>query len=274
MSRRRITQLALLIVGLAAILLPLAAVQPADAAITCPAFVAHRGEVTPTTTEDGQPAEALGIQDPRYVAVEDDAWPTADGRFLMIHNSTVDATTDGTGAVSTHTLAWWQANIRVDDGSVPMSLPQYLALFSHYKAGHGYLHVKTAKDLPELAAELNAAKVQHYVRVMAGSAATLNRIHQLAPAYALELVASAGGNSKAAHYAAVAKTSGQRRVVLASPHLVWSTATIQTMFDAGLTVEYVTFGADQDAQARQWPFARVFTYNVADLRTSYGSVCA
>lgn len=241
------------------------------AATTCPGFVAHRGEITPPDnfTEDGLFAERLGINDPSYVAVEDDAWPTSDGKFLMMHDSTVDATSDSTGPISGHTLAYWQATIHLKDGSVPMSLPEYLALFSTYQLGHGYLHVKSRTALTEMAHELNVAGVQKYVRVMASTAFRLKTLHSLAPAYLLEYGVSTAIDSDTANQISIAKTYGQKRILLAKPDWTPTVTALNAVFAAGLTVDWTTYGPSQDTVATQWNFARVLTFDVAHLRALY-----
>jgi glycerophosphoryl diester phosphodiesterase len=246
------------------------------AATVCPGFVAHRGEITPPQnyTSDGILAETLGIRDPRYVAVEDDAWPTSDGKFLMMHDSTVDAASNGTGPIAGHTLAYWQAHIHLNDGSVPMSLPQYLALFSKYKLGHGYLHVRSATALTEMAHELNVAAVQKYVRVMAGTSWRLKTLHSLAPTYLLEYVTGSSVDTDTVHQISVAKTYGQKRILLAAPNWKPTVAGLTALFAAGLTVEWTSYGPSQDTVATQWNFSRVLTYDVAHLRALYpAGVC-
>ena len=65
--------------------------------------VAHRGNsaVAPQNTLAAFEAAWRAGAD----CVEMDVQLTADGRVVVIHDDTVDATTDGTGAVSSYTLA-------------------------------------------------------------------------------------------------------------------------------------------------------------------------
>lgn len=246
-------------------------------ATTCPGFVAHRGEITPPQnyTEDGLLAETLGINDPRYAAVEDDAWPTLDGKgFLMMHDSTVDRATNGSGRISDHSLTYWQSHIRMNDGSVPMSLPQYLALFSQYQAGHGYLHVRSDTALSEMARELNAAAVEGYVAVVANTVTRLKTIHSLAPTYPVAYITGSSIDTDTSHQISIAKTYGQKRIVLAKPSWSPSSTALKALFAAGLTVEWTTYSAGQDTIATRWDFSRVLTYDVEHLRALYpAGVC-
>lgn len=235
-------------------------------ATPCPVWAAHRGEGWPAPyTEDSRLAISAGLTDPQMAAVEDDAWPTADGKFLMMHSRTVDRDTDGAGPISSQTLAHWQASVHMTDGSVPMSLRDYLSLIKTTARGHAYLHVKSSADLPEMAAELNAAGVADYLRVMSGSQMVLATLHRLAPAYRLELADAGGSESDTAHYVDVARTLGQGRVMLAANSHLWGASTIRAYLAAGVTIEYITFGASQDRQAASFPpgtFARVLTDDV------------
>ncbi len=79
------------------------AMIPNEATLPYPRVCAHQGWRT-IAPENSLPAYgaavALGADE-----IEFDIWPTADGEFVSIHDPTLDRVSNGTGAVSSHTLA-------------------------------------------------------------------------------------------------------------------------------------------------------------------------
>jgi glycerophosphoryl diester phosphodiesterase len=109
-----------------------------------PLIVAHRGasiEEAENTLEAFDLAVGVGAG-----AVEFDGRITADGHAVVMHDPTVDRTTDGTGLVSTHTLAEVRAlRIARAGGAVTRvpTLAETLALLS----GHAAVDVEI-KNIP------------------------------------------------------------------------------------------------------------------------------
>lgn len=106
--RRLIAGLVLALLLLAAGWLQHAPLQPvegyADLDVAVIAHAGAQGHAPPNTLEAFDAAVDLGAD-----VLEMDLQITADGHVVTIHDSTVDATTDGTGAVADLTLAAFQA---------------------------------------------------------------------------------------------------------------------------------------------------------------------
>lgn len=94
-------------------------------------WIAHRGNNT-TYPENSIPAFLAAR---RHWGIETDIQVTADGQWVVMHDETVDRTTNGTGTVASKTLAQFRA-LRIDTGSnlavctdaelTPPTLEEYL----------------------------------------------------------------------------------------------------------------------------------------------------
>lgn len=94
-------------------------------------WVAHRGNNT-TYPENTIPAF---LATKRHFGIETDIQVTSDGKWVVMHDATVDRTTNGTGAIASMTLAQFRA-LRIDTGSnlavctdaelTPPTLEEYL----------------------------------------------------------------------------------------------------------------------------------------------------
>jgi glycerophosphoryl diester phosphodiesterase len=76
--------------------------------------------------------------------IELDVQTTADGEVVVIHDDTVDRTTDGTGPVAAHTLAALQAldaGARFGGAFAGERIPLFEALLERYR-GRAHLHVE------------------------------------------------------------------------------------------------------------------------------------
>ena len=88
-----------------------------------PLHIGHRGArglLDENTLESLKKAEALGVD-----LVEFDIQRTADGVFVIMHDETVDRTTDGTGPIDQMTLAQFQA-LKTKSGFTPPTLAEVL----------------------------------------------------------------------------------------------------------------------------------------------------
>lgn len=96
-------------------------------------WIAHRGNNT-EYPENSLPAFQ---QAKRHWGIETDIQVTSDGKWVVMHDSTVDRTTNGTGSVSSFTLAQFRA-LRIDTGAnlaglsdaekIPPTLEEYLLI--------------------------------------------------------------------------------------------------------------------------------------------------
>ena len=94
--------------------------------------IGHRGTralVDENTLESMKKAIEIGVDD-----VEFDIQRTKDGIFVVMHDPTVDRTTNGHGAISSMTLAEFQA-LKTTSGYTPPTLEQVLAYLKTTNAG-------------------------------------------------------------------------------------------------------------------------------------------
>jgi glycerophosphoryl diester phosphodiesterase len=153
------------------------------AAIACPTEVAHRGFRDPLRpdlrTENGMPAFRAATNNV-VVHIDADLRFTRDEVPVLMHDATVDRTTDGTGAVANMTARQVDA-LRLDDGSPVPRLDRLL----HYVAGHGHrlnLEMKGMGDgdtFRKVMAKIYNHGVQRRVVVMSFERAWLNRLNRL-----------------------------------------------------------------------------------------------
>ena len=138
------------------------------------AAIAHRGDTTLTTgwPENTLPAfESALAQGGDYVEV--DVQTTADGVLVVIHDSTVDRTTNGTGPVSSFTFAeirTLDAGSRAYPGSEGLRIPSFAevaALVRSYNRSM-YLDLKNAASQP-LFRELQIAGMEANVVAYGGT---------------------------------------------------------------------------------------------------------
>ena len=100
---------------------------PVSAAVPCPAVIAHRGNAF-----YGGPAEnSIGAFNATYALggrwVETDVQFTSDNVPVLMHDSTVDRTTTGTGPIAGMTAQQFTA-LTMNDGQHPPTLDQALDL--------------------------------------------------------------------------------------------------------------------------------------------------
>jgi glycerophosphoryl diester phosphodiesterase len=173
-----------------------------------PEVVAHRGysaEEPEHTLAAYQRALAAGAD-----ALETDVRLTADGQLVCVHDRTVDRTSDGSGVISTLTLAEleqldfgarqdrWEdyedPPVIRDEGNQILTLPTLLALVrdcgrdvrlaietKHPTRYAGYLETRVVETLEDFGWARPASAADSPVRVMSFSLLALRRVHRLAP---------------------------------------------------------------------------------------------
>jgi glycerophosphoryl diester phosphodiesterase len=155
-----------------------------------PAFVAgHRGDRA-TAPENTIPALAAALDGPLDF-VETDVQLTADGVAVLIHDETVDRTTDGTGAVAELTAA---ELAQLDAGSwfapefagtrIP-TLVEFLDLFagSHKKALVELKGFWTAAQIRSILDDIYARGVQDRIIFASFDLTTVENLRDAAPAF-------------------------------------------------------------------------------------------
>ncbi|MGB3067780.1 MAG: IPTL-CTERM sorting domain-containing protein [Ottowia sp.] len=115
---------------------------PANTLLRKPLVVGHRGmpaggENDENTLEGSQAAVAAGAD-----AVENDIYITTDGHLVIMHDSTVNRTTNGTGAIESMTLAQVKAlRTKTKNWQVP-TLREYFQAFKNKPITH-FIEIKS-----------------------------------------------------------------------------------------------------------------------------------
>lgn len=151
--------------------------------------VAHRG-ASAERPENTLPAFELAIAQ-RADVVECDVRRTADGALLILHDATVDRTTDGAGELRSMTAAEARA-LDAGDGERIPELSEVLAL----AAGRSRVNVdvKEADIVDDALAAVRAAGVEGSVTFISFLPEVWQRLGELAPdAPVIQLVDSAAG---------------------------------------------------------------------------------
>jgi hypothetical protein len=237
--------------------------QPASAATQL--YGAHRGEGWPSPhTQDSSLAIAQAIADPEAWFVESDVWRTAkDGLGLMQHDNDLSVASDCAGLISTRKRADILAHCRMDDGSVPQTVEQYVHVTTSAQK-HAILHVKTYSSTfytylkGVLRAEPNA---RAYVRVMLPSPATVKAMLTMLPDWYFEYVVS--GPASASTVSATRALGSHVRVMLAPASLTGAMPSSWiTPWRGVMPLDMCTYNHDQDVQSHASYFQRVLTRNI------------
>lgn len=111
----------------------------------CPSLVAHRGGFeTPPNTNENSMAAFERAADIGVWAIETDVWFTKDMVPVVMHDETLDRTTDGTGKVSDYTYAQLR-QFRLNNGERIPTLKQVLELIKKRDIW-GFIEYKDADD--------------------------------------------------------------------------------------------------------------------------------
>lgn len=108
------------------------------------AFVAHRGGIVPGYPENTLAAFREAIRHGAE-AIEIDLRGTKDGAIVIMHDETIDRTTNGKGAVTSHTLA----ELKVLDAGAGQRIPTYEDVLQ-FVAGTGVKLLLDIKPSPSL----------------------------------------------------------------------------------------------------------------------------
>lgn len=270
--RRIAAAVALLAVALSVLAGPAGAASARRRTIACPQFGAHRGEGWPAaTTGDSRLAVQAAIDDAGASFLESDVWATSDGLGLMQHSNSLPESTDGAGLVSGHTLDEIQTTMRMHDGTVPESLPEFLAqVVGAHK--HAVLHDKSPGRLDGYVdAQMRAAHAHAYVRVMVATISAAQWFHERGwiVEYTPPARAPRAGEvaaAKAAGVSSVLIVDTSRKATPANRFAPWIAAHVQT--------DYVTYSAAQDETARQYAIARLMSGDLAQSRAVEGCAAA
>ena len=144
---------------------------------------AHRGGPAPGFAENDTATFAHTLtQAPAFM--ETDIARTRDGALVLMHDDTVDRTTNGTGDVSSLTLAQFQAlRLRDDDGAVLQGAPPTLRQALDWADGMTVLEldVKRGVSYEDVAAEVREAGAMNRVVFITYSVDGASRLARVAP---------------------------------------------------------------------------------------------
>jgi len=157
-------------------------IQPASAALPCPTVIAHRGN----TAAGGPTESSIGAFQATFGTgskwIETDVRFTKDAVPVLMHDSTVDRTTTGTGYVANLTAAQFAA-LRMNDGQSPPTLDQALGLLRDNPDRRLIMEVKamTSSQDQILLDKLSGLESQVYVNAFAAQLASIQRLKAANP---------------------------------------------------------------------------------------------
>ncbi len=125
---------------------PTAPVEVKATADYCPEVVAHRGgEGDPTDANENSMGAFIRGANIGVDVMETDVWFTKDLVPVIMHDETLDRTTDATGKVSDYTWAYLKKNVRLNNGERIPSLRESLEYFA-FRDLASFIEYKDAED--------------------------------------------------------------------------------------------------------------------------------
>lgn len=175
-------------------------VVPEPAVVDSPKIIAHRG-ANDRFNESTITAYKIAAED-SVDALEIDLRMTTDGELIVMHDETIDRTTNGTGEVSTYSLEEIKEFQTVDvfsQQTTMEAIPTLKEVFETFKDTEYYyietrlVHGKLQMEEPliELLNEFDLIS-QKLITIQSFSEKSLERIHKLAPDVPLTLLFSKG----------------------------------------------------------------------------------
>ncbi|HQW52356.1 MAG TPA: glycerophosphodiester phosphodiesterase family protein, partial [Tepidiformaceae bacterium] len=165
-------------------------------------FIAHRGAylMSPILPENSMAAFARAGANAAFWAIETDVQQTSDGRFVLMHDLTVDRTTNGTGTVTAMTYAAVRACI-LDASTEPVpNLTEYL--LECKKGGKAaVIELKVVTNLTALVDEIIAAGMEEAAVIIDAGWTNLEAIRALSPRIHLMYLGSLEPKNTARAYA-------------------------------------------------------------------------
>lgn len=157
---------------------------------------AHRGGPTRGFAENAiETFERTLVQAPAFMEV--DIARTRDGQLVLMHDDTVDRTTTGSGAVSSLTLAQFEAlALKDDDGAILSGHPPGLRQALDWARGRTVLEldVKPGVSYEDVARAVEQAGAMDRVIFITYSVAGAARLHRVAPGAMLFVTVHTAGD--------------------------------------------------------------------------------
>lgn len=248
-------------IALALVPLLLTGAAPARAATICstPTPVAHRGG-TERYTEDTEHA----FRDATRVGVnfwENDVRFTSDDIPILMHDATVDRTTNGTGAVADLTFAQI-ANLRTDDGQQVPTLYEFTNDQS-FAGAYAFDEIKVTPTEPEWTAFVDVVKSREgwggpKPVISSFDPAVLDQVAVRLPGYTRALIQSVGDADPA--------DITPHASILLKHHDALTAARVAKWTGAGLKV-YAWADVNAGDDSSEW--ARIAQYPVSGFITDY-----
>ncbi len=145
----------------------------AQIAINQNQFVAHMGSIYKAPS-NSLPSYQVAGESGKFMGIECDVRETKDGEFVLIHDADISARTNGSGSVSSLTLAQIQAaamnkgtNISAYPGLTIPTLKDYLYLCKAYGM-KPVLHIKSVKNFANIVALLNEVGIKDQTIITGG----------------------------------------------------------------------------------------------------------
>lgn len=152
---------------------------PAHALLRKPLVIGHRG--MPSRVDENTLESALTAAEAGADVIENDIYMTTDQHLVIMHDSTVNRTTTGTGKIETMSLADVRA-LKTKSGHPVPTLDEYFTAFKGKRQVH-FVEIKSAR--PEIVDLLRQAVDRHGVRdqlaVISFNTHQLERMREVMP---------------------------------------------------------------------------------------------
>lgn len=161
------------------------------AALVCPMPIAHKGNAYSGAPSENSINAFTTAFNVGSQWIETDVHFTSDSVPVIMHNATVDATTDGTGAIASMTAAKF-TSLRLADGQHPPTLDQVMTILSASPNRHLLLEIKstsvTATQEQILLQKLAGHEDQVHLMAFANRFPTVQRLKAANPAFVISIL--------------------------------------------------------------------------------------
>ena len=245
--------------------------QPACASTTPQLYGAHRGERWPNPyTQNSTLAINAAINDSNVWFIESDVRATNDNLGIMQHDADLTISTNCTGMVSDYSRAYLLSQCRMNDGSVPQTVEDYVtSIVSAHK--HAILHVKiyTAAFRSYLIKVLQSVPgARLLIRIGLQSAAQINLWKaEIGSDWYYEFIYT---NEPPADAGTISNQLGTNVRTMLAPYALSGAmpSTWLTPFKDYSRLDICTYNYDQDVQSHNTIFKRVLSNDIAATKAA------
>lgn len=235
---------------------------PANTLLRKPLITGHRGmpsQVDENTLEGARAAVAVGAD-----AVENDIYMTTDGHLVIMHDTTVNRTTNGTGAIESMTLAQVQALRTKGQGHAVPTLKQFFEEFRGRSTVH-FVEIKSSNAgiVPLLQKELAELDVRDQVVTISFDANQIKRMGSTLPEISNGFLNSfAGGSDPLLDLRTILNGTQQNSATFNPSYTGLSAAAMEAGKHRGITFWPWTLNNESE-------FYRFYSYGTNGLTTDY-----